>query len=196
MPEPTPTPRRHSPLRHPTYDYSTPGAYFFTVVTIDRGELFGSVRNDEMILSPAGDAVDAVWNALPSRHSTIKLDAFVVMPNHMHGIVWLLDANEAENTRPSGARAHLSLGQVIRAFKSLSAIDVNRVLRRTGAVWQRNYYEKVVRSELQLNALRKYIEENPIRWAFDEENKGRGGPASRQGAASSAPTSRSVARRL
>jgi REP-associated tyrosine transposase len=148
-------------IRLRSYDYSTVGAYFFTVVTLERICRFGDIRGDEAVLNGLGDAVVGVWNALPQRFAEVELDAFVVMPNHVHGIIWLIERDDA------GARA---LGDVIGAFKSLSTRELNHLLSRSGAIWQRNYFEPVVRNERELDAIRRYVDENPSRWALDHEN--------------------------
>ena len=209
-------PRHRKQLRLREYDYSSYGAYFITIVTQDRRHLLGEIVNDEMQVSVAGSLVIEAWSGLPARFPNVELDAFVVMPNHVHGILWLLhddlpravegSASGAPTTasppqtgavgRPtteggqpslaaegaaSGAPATASdtrtgmvgragLGDVVRVFKSTSAVEINRVLARTGDVWQRNYFEKIIRSQPQLDALRRYIDENPLRWALDEEN--------------------------
>ncbi|MDE3095499.1 MAG: hypothetical protein KGK07_05820, partial [Chloroflexota bacterium] len=78
-------------IRLPEYDYAQPGAYFFTIVTRGRVPLFGQIVNDEMRPSAAGLAVHMVWDALTARFSMIETDAFVVMPNHVHGVIFISD---------------------------------------------------------------------------------------------------------
>lgn len=148
-------------IRLGSYDYSTVGAYFFTLVTLNRICHFGHIRGDEAVLNGLGDAVLGVWNALPQRFAEVELDAFVVMPNHVHGIIWLVERDDAKGR---------TLGDLIGAFKSLSTRELNHLLGRSGAIWQRNYFERVVRNERELNAIRRYIDENPSRWALDHEN--------------------------
>lgn len=155
-----PRPQRR-PLRAPAYDYTASGAYFITIVTLDRAYFFGTIADDVFFPTPAGDAVSRVWQDLTSRFPTIEVDHFVVMPNHVHGLLWITDAP---------APQQVSLGTIVGAFKSLAAREVNLMLKRTGSLWQRNYYERVVRSEAELNAIRRYIDENPLRWALDAEN--------------------------
>ena len=158
-----PRPQRR-PLRAPAYDYTTPGAYFVTIVAQERACLFGAIVDDVFLPTSAGDAVSRVWHDLPARFQTIELDHFVVMPNHVHGLLWINDV-------PAPQRE--SLGAIVGAFKSLAAREVNTALKRTGTLWQRNYYERVVRNEAELTAIRKYIIDNPLRWAIDAENPDR-----------------------
>ncbi|MHB8375811.1 MAG: transposase [Dehalococcoidia bacterium] len=162
-------------IRLPGYDYSQPGAYFFTIVTRGREPLFGQVVNDEMLLSAAGLAVHMVWDALTARFSMIETDAFVVMPNHVHGVLFIGDDGArggagAARDAVGAASSAPTLGTVLRALKSLSARAVNRSMGCSGGVWQRDYFERVIRNERELTDIRRYIVDNPLRWALDHEN--------------------------
>jgi putative transposase len=137
--------------RLPCYDYSSAGAYFVTVCTYRRALLFVSPN--------ATSAVQSCWDEIPS-HFPVDLDAFVVMPNHVHGIVLLLGAGHA---RP--------LPIVIGSFKSAAARLVNRLRATPGKpVWQRGYHERIIRDERELEALREYVLDNPASWDVDPEN--------------------------
>lgn len=175
-----PTNRRR-PLRLQGFDYSKEGAYFVTICTQNRAYLFSDVVDGAMHLNDAGRLVQTVWDGLSQRFPTIELDAFVVMPNHIHGILFIVGAGlalplkGAASSAPTRSRPH-TLGNVLRAFKSISAIGVNRALSRSGQpLWQRNYYEHVIRSEESLNCIRGYIATNPFRWELDRENPARQG---------------------
>ncbi len=174
-------PRRRS-IRLPGYDYAQPGAYFITVCTAGRRPVLASVVGDEAALSPAGRAVLACWEAIPRHFTNVDLDAFVIMPNHIHGIVTILPAegvgakhlalSDASPARvpdkPRGTRPG-SLAAVVQNLKSVSARRVNALRGRPGeAVWQRGYFERVIRTDKEMNALREYILGNPARWAEDE----------------------------
>ena len=197
-----PQQRRRS-LRLQGYDYTTSGAYFVTVCTQHRACLFGDVVDNAVRLNAYGDIVLACWDAIPAHCANVELDAFVVMPNHVHGIIVLTDGMQIASVPPMfpvGAQhaapfpgpvpASLtprprvqpgSLGAIVRAFKSVVTQRINAVRRRgTGAaccaptstspIWQRNYYEHVIRDEAALHRLREYIRDNPVSWADDEEN--------------------------
>lgn len=140
------------PLRRlPGYDYTSPGAYFVTVCTYRRAVLFAE--------APAIDAVQACWIEIPS-HFPVELDAFVVMPNHVHGI---LVYSRAGHARP--------LPAVVGSFKSAVARSINLLRGTQGEpVSQRGYYDRVVRDERELEALREYISNNPASWDDDPEN--------------------------
>ena len=183
--------RRRS-LRLEGFDYSKEGAYFVTICTRNRECLFGAVVDGEMRLNNVGRVVQTVWGGLSDRFPTIELDAFVVMPNHVHGIFVVGAALAPPKRRKVGAGlalpvggaassaptrfASTTLGTVVRAFKSISAMGVNRLLSRSGqSLWQRSYYEHVIRTEQSLNRTREYIATNPLRWQLDRENPGRKG---------------------
>jgi REP element-mobilizing transposase RayT len=169
------------------YDYSTGGAYFVTICAWQRECLFGEVVDGALRLNEAGHLVTATWESLSERFQTVLLDQHIVMPNHFHGTLVLsglgaassatLGLGAASSAPTSGLGAASSaptLGNVVRAFKSISAISINRALDRQGIpLWQRNYYERVIRNEQELTAIRQYIVENPARWNDDENHPAR-----------------------
>jgi len=149
--------RRSVRLR--VYDYAQPGAYFATICTHDRECLFGEVVEGQMRVNICGQAVQLVWNELPQHYRHVGLDAFVVMPNHVHMIIVLTDDNPVgaglkpaptnANTTMAGKRRPLS--EFVRAFKTFSARHVNELRGTPGVpVWQRNYYEHIIRDEDEL----------------------------------------------
>jgi REP element-mobilizing transposase RayT len=151
-----PAMRNRTPLRLRGYDYASLGAYLITVCAGDRASLFGTARH-EIALSPIGRLVESSWWSIPVKHPGIDVDsAFVVMPNHVHGIVWV-------RRRPTSP-----IPAVVGAFKG-------RASRLAGQpLWQRGYHDRIIRDETELDALRQYIVDNPIRWAVDRENLDRG----------------------
>ena len=155
-------------------DYAEPGAYFITVCTHERACLFGHVVNGEMHLNDAGEIARRCWEDIPHHFPLVELDAFVVMPNHVHGMIVILGRGEKSfaptttttTTPQSPSRA---VGSIIRGFK----IGVTKWFRANTdvySVWQRGYYEHIVRSEPELMAIREYILGNPVRWDDDENN--------------------------
>jgi REP element-mobilizing transposase RayT len=181
--------RRRS-LRLQGYDYTRAGAYFVTICAQDKACLFGNVVDECVCLSDAGHMLARLWNDIPARFADVEIDAFVVMPNHVHGIVVLQDA--ANRAATTGATTRVAptegnvvgatlvvapaLGDVVAAFKSVTTVHYIRGAKTMGwpafrrRLWQRNYYEHVVRDEKALDRIRRYIDENPARWAFDDEN--------------------------
>jgi putative transposase len=155
-------------IRLKGYDYSRPGAYFISIVTENRECLFGDVIDCQMVLNKAGELVRNIWEGLQKRFSNMELDAYVVMPNHIHGIICVVERDEAALASKSKKP---TLGEIIRVFKSISAIEVNKILGRQGkSLWQQNYYDHVIRDEKDLDSRRKYIMDNPGKWAEDKEH--------------------------
>ncbi len=159
---PNDPPRRRS-LRLPAYDYSQAGAYFITICTQDRVMLFGEVIDGHVRPNEIGMIVQQTWNDLPVHYRGIDLDTFILMPNHVHGIIILADQPE----RPC------ALPEIVRGFKTFSARRVNETTGKRGALWQRSYYEHVIRNEKALNRIRAYIANNPAQWADDPNNTSR-----------------------
>jgi REP element-mobilizing transposase RayT len=106
-----------------------------------------------------------------AHYPNVALDEFCVMPNHVHGVIWIAGVGRAGfKPVPTPERCH-GLPEIVRAFKMLSARRINEVRGTQGAaVWQRNYYERVIRDDRELNAIREYIQTNPLRWHLDKEN--------------------------
>ena len=159
---------RHS-TRLRDFDYSGVGAYFVTVCVGGHECLFGQIADCEMRLSGLGEIVQECWSAIPDHFSTVELAEFVVMPNHLHGVIVIHDvgATHASPSRRAGP-APLSLGAIIGSFKSAVAKRINAMRGTTGApVWQRNYYEHIIRNEADYNRIAEYIEHNPMRWVED-----------------------------
>jgi putative transposase len=222
-------------IRLKGYDYTQPGAYFITICTQGRECLFGEIIDGEMHLNEAGQIVVQTWQDLPNHVSNVQLDAFVVMPNHVHGIIIITDhaggigagfkparttmgpgsAGGAGSTagpgsvgagsvgagsepapttttgpgptagsgpaagpgsvgaglEPAPTRSSHGLPEIVRQFKTFSARRINELRGTPGTpVWQRNYYEHIIRDESSLNRIRQYIAENPARWDADQEN--------------------------
>ena len=243
-----PTRHHRRSIRLKGYDYSQAGAYFITICTQDRACLFGKVVNGEMRLNNAGHMVLAEWNMLPERFPHVVLDAFVVMPNHVHGIVVITNpaTDDTATTAPTivgtglvpvpnagtmgavpnagamgaapndgmmgavpddgativgtglvpvpddGATTRVAptvgdivaptVGDIVGAFKSRVTVEYIRGVKTSGwppfrgRLWQRNYYEHIIRNERALNAIRQYIIENLRRWQMDRENEARTAP--------------------
>jgi len=164
------------------YDYSSAGAYFVTICAWQRECLFGEVNGGVTELSPYGRIVLNAWQDLPRHYRHIELDEFVVMPNHVHGIIVLHDDDSAGCDVRAGLKPALTaaptkrhgLPEIVRGLKTFSARRINQLRDNPGApVWQRNYYERVIRDERELDGIRQYIADNPQRWAEDENHPAR-----------------------
>lgn len=165
--------RRRRSIRLHDFDYASAGAYFITIVTQDRKCLFGEIVDKEIRLNALGRTVQNEWEKSAQIREEIELDAFVVMPNHVHGVVMITDRSVRATGRSplqSGPFSR-SLGAFVSGFKSVVTKRVNE-LRGTPRtpVWQRNYFEHVIRNEESLHRIRQYIIDNPTRWEFDREN--------------------------
>jgi REP-associated tyrosine transposase len=172
-----PAKRRRRSIRLKHYDYTQSGAYFVTIVMKGRACLLGDIVDQEMRLNNIGHAVQDVWENLVDHYPQIELDAFVVMPNHVHGIIVIVDhrgdvgAGVGAGLRPAPTKTQHGLPEIVRAFKSFSARRINEIRHTPGApIWQRNYFEHVIRTEESWNRIRQYILDNPARWTFDREN--------------------------
>ncbi|MBW7884612.1 MAG: hypothetical protein H3C34_18635 [Caldilineaceae bacterium] len=165
--------RQRRTLRLQGYDYAQPGAYYLTICTHERACLFGEIRMGEMHLNGAGHVATQCWLAIPEHFPHVELDAFVVMPNHVHGIIMITGNVGAKNFSPL-PRAPLrspskTIGSIVRGYK----IGVTKWFRQNTnvyTVWQRNYYEHIIRNEASLQRIRDYILTNPARWSEDREN--------------------------
>jgi len=176
-------------IRLPDFDYTQDGAYFITVCAYRRGCLFGGVDAQRtMQLNGSGEIVRDEWLKTADIRAEVELDEYIVMPNHFHAVLFL--ANEQNQsplsqtqtganvgatcqvapTHPRGPKSG-SIGAIIGQFKRMVTIRINEQRDTPGApVWQRNYYERVIRNESGLNDIRSYIQTNPARWAEDAEN--------------------------
>ena len=168
-------------IRLKGYDYSQAGAYFVTIVTQGRECRFGDIIDGVMRTNEAGQMVEAAWTALPQRFPGIELDAYVVMPNHMHGVIvvgasLVVAPNTVLATNRAGTSPAPTLGDVVGAFKSITTHAYIQGVYDGGwlpfdkRVWQRNYYEHIIRSKIELNAIRQYIIDNPAQWEQDRDN--------------------------
>jgi REP element-mobilizing transposase RayT len=176
---------RHS-QRWDNWDYRELGVYFVTITTVARVPLFGSVVDSTATLFPFGEIAREEWLHAAALRRGADLDLFVIMPNHLHGLVTLLPDEPLPDLLRGALRiASRSLGAFVGGFKSATTRRINDLRRTPGRqVWQRNYYDRVVRSPDELDAIRAYINENPDRWAQDPDNPVR----SAEGEASLAPT--------
>ena len=187
-------------IRLRDYDYARDGAYFVTICTWQRECLFGEVVYGEMRLNDAGRIVDDWWQRVVIHFSGVAIDQCVIMPNHFHGIVTTVGAgfprpcppvpptnrdgmaNRGGPTNQGGETPPLrrvALGQIVGYFKYQSTKRINQIRNNPGApVWQRNYHERVIRDQRELDGIRRYIAENPVKWAEDENHPSRFEPAS------------------
>jgi len=189
-------------IRLKGYDYSQSGWYFVTVCTENRKRLFGNIINENMVLNECGKMIESIWQSLPKRFPVV-LDAFQIMPNHIHMIIHAVGAGfmpartggfmpahgERTTTMMVGAIPMVgmvgattrvaptaALGDIIGAFKSLITHEYVMGVKNNGwkpfnqRLFQRNYYEQIIRNEIDLNKIREYIQSNPLMWERDRNN--------------------------
>ena len=148
-------------IRLPNYDYSADGAYFITICIHQRHCFLGNIVQDCMQLNEAGEMVQSYWHSIPAYYSGVSLDVFQVMPNHIHGILFL-------------NKAQFSLSNLINRFKTITTRQyINEVYQNNwhpfnGKLWQRSYYENILRDEDTLYLTREYIVNNPANWHKDK----------------------------
>jgi putative transposase len=187
---------RHS-IRLKGYDYSQGGGYFFTIVTFERDCIFGKVNDGEMQVNALGRIVQDCLNEIPAHFPNAGIDSFIIMPNHVHGILFIYDdvfvgaryisplqkpslqtplqkpslqempQSSQQQQRPHGFKPR-SLGAIIASFKAAVTRRAGRELD-SGNIWQRNYYEHILRDHADYERVAGYIFNNPLHWADDEE---------------------------
>ena len=160
-------------IRLPGFDYSQPGAYFVTICSYQKQHIFGQVFDQEITLNAEGRVEQEEWLRTQDLRQEVILDVFVIMPSHLHAIIFIREQVRAHGHAPVLLPDHMpilqrqprSLGSLVARFKG----SVTRRVRKMRAdpifrVWQRNYYERIIRNEKELNAIRRYITDNPFRW--------------------------------
>lgn len=166
-----PQKHRRRSIRLPGYDYSQAGAYYVTIVTYHRDCLFGKIVNEEMILNDFGKTANECWRAMTEHFPFVGLGAYVVMPNHVHGIIVIRRGTiyRAPTVEKFGKPIEGSLPTIVRTYKAAVTRRIGRELNASG-IWQRNYYEHIIRNEKDLQNKTDYIDANPSLWAEDDNN--------------------------
>jgi putative transposase len=177
-------PQRQS-IRLKEYDYSQHGAYFITICAQNRECLFGEIMNGNLKLNQFGIIASDEWTKLSKKFANLEIDEFIIMPNHVHGILIL---NHTVGAPLAGALVNIGnylnrapardaptiIGNIVGTYKSLVANTCLKIFKSNnksmGKLWQRNYYEHVIRNEKSLEQIREYIINNPINWQKDELN--------------------------
>jgi len=182
-------PQHHS-IRYYGYDYSQEGLYFVTICTQGRLCLFEDIVEEEMVLNDVGRMIEKCWLALKNRFTNIELYEYCIMPNHFHGIMQIIDdvgmvvgvplvgTRNAENGQPQGiaptTKIKKSVGDIIGTFKSITTVEyINNIKQHNwppfnGKLWQRNYYEHIIRNDESYQKITEYIFENPKYWQTDD----------------------------
>jgi putative transposase len=180
-------------IRLKDYDYSQKGACFVTICTGNRRCLFGNICDGKLSTNDAGKMIQQVWDQLPFYYNGINIDQFQIMPNHIHGIIVITDSVGAgpracpdpgqpqgvvrsNPGQPQGVAPTMSLPNAIHRFKTMTTKQYTDGVKQNGwqpfpgKLWQRNYYEHVIRDDNELNRIREYIMTNPLNWNSDKYN--------------------------
>jgi len=166
------------------YDYAQIGMYSVTICVQGRRRLFGDIKDGEMFLNKAGKMIDKWWQKLPDKYTGIEIDEYRVMPNHVHGVINIVGAHpcvrpdKADDSdikgRTRGSAPTPAVGTVVQWFKTMTTNEYMRNIKNNNwpafnkRLWQRNYYDHVIRDEESLNKTREYIINNPKKWRDDE----------------------------
>jgi REP element-mobilizing transposase RayT len=177
-------PHHRRSIRLPDYDYSQNGAYFITICAYQRQRIFGEIENSAVILSQIGEIIDEEWERTPILRPEIELGAYVIMPNHFHAIVHIIENNNSQSrvvaygytplpempTKSEFRSPSRTIGSLVRGFKASVTTRINTQRNTPGSpIWQRNYYESVIRSEEAYAQIEGYILDNPLNWLTDKE---------------------------
>lgn len=168
-------------IRLKGYNYAQSGAYFVTIVAYQRECLFGTIVDGEspqgsnVALNDFGAIADECWRAIPEHFDHVELGAYVVMPNHVHGIIVINQpivgarhASPLHDDHPRGPKPG-SLGAIVGSYKSAVTRRIGREFNATG-IWQRNYHDRIIRNEREMENIWRYINANPLNWDSDNEN--------------------------
>lgn len=166
-------------LRLAGYDYKKAGLYYVTLCTYGRLCLFGKISNEKMLLNDAGRMLHETWTNLPKHFTNVYLDSFIIMPNHLHAIVILSESLSrlrkfVTAQRPSPTNC--SLSSIIKSFKTYTTRQYIENIRQHGwpafkkKLWQRSFYEHIIRNDTNLLNIQQYIADNPLKWDLDREN--------------------------
>ena len=142
-------------IRLKNHDYSSNGIYFVTICIHEKKALFGNIKNEAVICNSSGEIAKNIWDMIPEKFSGVKIDSFVIMPNHIHGILVFEKQEDSFRT----------IGDIIRWYKGRCTFEIRKNCSHFS--WQRNYYERIIRNEKSLDIAREYIEANPYKWTDD-----------------------------
>jgi len=170
------------------WDYSSPGYYFVTICTINKTNYFGNIENGKMILSDIGWVAEKYWQEIPNHFLQIKLDEFIIMPNHVHGIIRIINKYNIDSVETchgmslQNKKIHKqynkfsqpisgSIPMIINHYKGTCTRAIRQLPNPFIFHWQSRYHDRVIRNEIELNIIQKYIKNNPKNWQFDRNNK-------------------------
>jgi putative transposase len=163
-------------MRLKDYNYSQEGAYFITICAYNRQHIFGDIINEQMNLNRYGETAFSCWQQIPEHFGNVDLDVFAILPNHIHGIVSISEARHAmplidDKLRAFGERVPGSISTIIASYKSATTKVIHSLPDSSHRqIWQRGFYDHVIRDDNDLDQIREYIEANHLLWSQDHEN--------------------------
>jgi len=149
------------------YDYSQSGCYFVTLCTKNRVEHFGKIEVTKMILSRYGKFAERYWNEIPNHYKNVEIDEFIIMPNHIHGIVIIVGNAYMRSLQD---RTKMPLSRIIQQYKSSVTREINSFQNDFCFKWHKSFYDHIIKHEKTLNNIREYITNNPLKWDSDKNN--------------------------
>ncbi len=155
------------------FDYSSSNYYFVTICTKNKTDLFGDIIEETMNLNKLGESVRECWVSVENHFTNVEINEFIVMPNHFHAIVIIDGAVRLRLPQPDRKITKYSLSQIIAFFKYQSTKSINEFHQTTGVkIWQRSFYDRIIRNEKELYKIQNYIRYNAVKWEddFGDEN--------------------------
>lgn len=170
------------------YDYSMPGLYFVTICTKDKEEFFGEIKDYKMRLNGMGEIASKYLQVIPRHYKNLELDEFVIMPNHIHGIIYITEiesigadnvgteyysvptVTQSPNRTAPIDRHYGLLSKIVKSFKHATTRNIRQQFHDNHFAWQRSFHDRVIRSEKELQNIRDYIANNPVNWENDKNN--------------------------
>jgi len=155
------------------YDYSQAGAYFVTICTYDKICYFGDIENEIMQLNEYGEIAANAWKEILNHYNDIGLDEFIIMPNHVHGIIFLFDNDLVTEqcsvtTGPINKFRYGKLSKIVKSFKEAVTKQIRNAFNDTNFGWQRSFYDHIIRDEKGLDKIREYVHYNPLKWDLEK----------------------------
>jgi REP element-mobilizing transposase RayT len=160
--------KNRKPNRLPSYDYSSHGYYFLTICTDNRIKYFGDVLNNKMILNNCGKIANDYWKNIPNIYAEIEIDQFIVMPNHVHGIL-IIKNGTGRCPVPTEETRYGLISKIIGAYKSITTRKIQKISNNK-FLWQRSFYDHVIRDDNDMLRIQQYIVNNPFKWLLDRNN--------------------------
>lgn len=155
--------------RLPHFNYARSGYYFVTICSYKRKEIFSIVRDGRVVLTDIGEIIERSWNYITTSSSFASLDEYIIMPNHLHGIILIDNPNESDTADVKFVMRKRTLSVVVRTFKAAATANARKTYP-TINLWQPLFYDRIIRNEQELQRIRKYIIDNPLQWEEDRNN--------------------------